>query len=76
MYIPVKIHNTYMLFLFFDIPIKLPTEPLGILKDTRESRTHGIVPMPYPRYGLTCNLVSMPIAKLWSYTKSHIDAIS
>ena len=62
MYIHAQIRNTYMLFLFFDIPIEFPVEPLRILKDTREYRTYSTVPMSYPRYGLTCNLVSMPIA--------------
>ena len=62
MYIPESsrigfTHNSSLTFL-----LKLPVEPLGILKDTRESYTHGTLPMPYPKYGLTCNVVSMPIA--------------
>ncbi|KHG05951.1 5'-nucleotidase surE [Gossypium arboreum] len=34
------------------------------------------MPMPYPRYGFTWDHISMPIAQLWSYMGSHIDADS
>ncbi|KHG00324.1 Nicalin [Gossypium arboreum] len=30
--------------------------------------------IPYPRYGLTWDHILKPIAQLWSYTMSHIDA--
>ncbi|KHG12032.1 Poly (ADP-ribose) glycohydrolase [Gossypium arboreum] len=45
----------------FDIIVGLPVEPLGILKDTRNSHTHGRIPMPYPRYDPTWDHISMPM---------------
>ncbi|KHG09043.1 Leucine aminopeptidase 2 [Gossypium arboreum] len=34
------------------------------------------MPMPYPRYDLTWDHRLKPIAQLWSYTMSHVDANS
>ncbi|KHG11563.1 hypothetical protein F383_13912 [Gossypium arboreum] len=30
--------------------------------------------MPYPKYGLTCYQISMPMSLTWSYMKSYNDA--